>query len=693
MTLHGRPISELPYITLPNLNYKILIDTGSSVSFINPAVAEKHFSIKTDSDAFWVKTVHGTSLAGSSTIVPCEELFNRKGLRLKFYSFAFHPRFDLLLGLENLKIVGASIDLGDSILRTPTIEIPLQYLNLEVNETHNIDSRCVQQVTLKVANVEKGDAIFPYQRIGSIEIPECLIHVENFETNVRVLNSDENPTKFTQNIPVSVEEINLNSDPQISEPNFNHFDRSKYKFDLGQLRLDHMNEEEKTAISQLVTKYSDIFHQEGTPLSFTNNVKHIIRTTDEIPVYAKNYRFPEVHLEELDKQMEELLQQGIVRNSESPWNAPIWIVPKKKDSSGKQKFRVVVDYRKLNSKTIEDKYPLPQVSELLDKLGRCQYFSTIDLKSGFHQIEMDPESIAKTAFSTPTRHLEWTRVPFGLRNAPSTFQRVMDNILRGIANEYCCVYLDDIIVFSTSLQEHINRLEAVFKRLRAANLKIQLDKTDFLRREVGYLGHIVTPDGVKPNPDKIKAVQNYPIPKTTKEIKGFLGLLGYYRKFINNFAQLTKPLTKCLKKDAVINHNDPEYQNCFETCKTLLCNDPILQYPDFSKPFHLTTDASNVALGAVLSQTTNGADLPIAYASRTLNDSEQKYSPIEKELLAIVYAVGYFRPYLFGKNLKSLATTARFSGFFHIKSPAQDCLLGKPNSRLTISKFFTKREL
>lgn len=222
---------------------------------------------------------------------------------------------------------------------------------------------------------------------------------------------------------------------------------------------------------------------------------------------------------------------GIVRDSVSPWNAPLWIVPKKLASSGKQKFRIVVDYRKLNDKTVEDKYPLPQISELLDKLGRCQYFTTIDLKSGFHQIAMHPDNIAKTAFSTPTRHLEWTRLLFGLKNAPSTFQRVMENVLRGIANEQCCVYLDDIIVYSTSLQEHIQRLKSVFDRLRKANLKINLNKTHFLRREVAYLGHIVTPDGVKPNPHKISAILDYPIPSTPK---AFIGLLGYYRKFIPN---------------------------------------------------------------------------------------------------------------------------------------------------------------
>lgn len=668
MNLTNKTIHELPFICLPHPPLKILLDTGSSASFINYQLAEKHFTVRLSQEPLRVRTIHGTSYTEYDTLVPCDTLFHIKNLQLRFHLFNFHSQFDLLLGLDNLKILQASIDFTSNRLRTPFVDIPLNFLNLNTPESHTIDSRCAQQIQLQIQNLNSGDAIIPYTQIGPVEIPQCLTSVTNSKAYVLALNNSSDPFTFSQTLPISVEKTEPVTKPLVA-PLLN-LNNAPNHFDISQLRLNHMNEEEKSAIIKLVTKYSDIFHQEGMPLPFTNNVRHVIRTTDEFPVYTRNYRFPQAHLGELDRQMDELLQQGIVRDSQSPWNAPLWIVPKKLDSSGKQKFRVVVDFRKLNEKTIEDKYPLPQVSELLDKLGRCQYFSTIDLKSGFHQIEMDPDSIAKTAFSTPTRHLEWTRVPFGLKNAPSTFQRAMDNILRGIANEQCCVYLDDIIVYSTSLQEHICRLEAVFKRLRAANLKIQLDKTDFLKREVAYLGHIITPEGVKPNPDKISAILNYPVPKTTKEIKGFLGLLGYYRKFIPNFAHLTKPMTKCLKKGAKIDISNLEYQQCFETCKTLLTNDPILQYPDFSKPFRLTTDASNTALGAVLSQLTRNNDMPVAYASRTLNDSERNYSAIEKELLAIVWAVGYFRPYLYGRKFSIFTDHRPLQWLFAIKEPS-----------------------
>nr|WPN07710.1 ORF3 [Ectropis grisescens TED virus] len=213
-------------------------------------------------------------------------------------------------------------------------------------------------------------------------------------------------------------------------------------------------------------------------------------------------------------------------------------------------------------------------------------------------------------------------------------------------------------------------LEKVFKRLQNSNFKIQMDKSEFLKFETAYLGHIISKDGIKPNPDKIAAIQKFPIPKTATEIKRFLGLIGYYRKFIPDFARIAKPMTHCLKKGNKITYNDPNYINCFEKCKTLLTNDPILQYPDFEKEFILTTDASNFALGAILSQGPIGSDRPIAYASRTLNASEINYSTIEKELLAIVWGTKYFRPYLFGRKFKVLTDHKPLQWVMNLKEPS-----------------------
>lgn len=608
-------------------------------------------------------------------IFPC---FNTEGTH-KFYLFNFSDKFDGLIGLDLLTQLDANLNLGSYILKSRNSEIPIYFGELPkqkspkvpVNYCYVIPPRTIQQIKVPV-NVKEGYGILSYQQSGKIEIPESLIKIENYCAFTTALNSSEFANKINFIEPLTIEQIDLNqlNFTEISEPEIKISKEldNKLKANLRNLRLNHCNNEEKETIRNLCLEFRDIFHCEDIPLSFTNAIKHKIKLTDETPIFAKSYRYPEVHREEVKTQISKLLDQKIIRDSNSPFSAPIWIVPKKADASGRQKYRLVIDYRKLNQKSVDDKFPLPNITDILDKLGKAQYFTTLDLANGFHQIEMEEQDIAKTAFSTDTGHYEYLRMPFGLKNAPATFQRVMNNILRGLQNETCFVYLDDIIICSTSLQEHVEKLRKVFIRLRDAKFKIQLDKSEFLQPEVQYLGHIVTKDGIKPNPDKISAVKNFPLPKTQKDIKSFLGLIGYYRRFIKDFAKITKPMTSCLKKDMKVLHS-PQFIEAFQHCKQLLINAPILQYPDFSKTFIVTTDASNFAIGAVLSQGTIPNDKPIAYISRTLNESETRYSTIEKELLSIVYACKIFRPYIFGRKFIIYTDHRPLVWLFNLKEP------------------------
>lgn len=439
------------------------------------------------------------------------------------------------------------------------------------------------------------------------------------------------------------------------------------KTETAKIRTSHLNSDETKIIQNLCNKYRKIFQNTQEYLSTTSEITHSIKTTSDKPIFTRAYRHPYAQKEEIRSQIQELLKNQIIQPSRSPWSSPACIVSKKPDASGKQKFRMVIDYRKLNQITIDDKYPIPNIDEILDQLSNCQYFTTLDLASGFHQIKMNSKDIEKTAFSVEFGHYEYLRMPFGLKNAPSTFQRLMNNILNGLQGQNCLCYMDDIIVFSPTLKSHIHHLEKVFQKLENANLKVQLDKSEFLHGELSFLGHVISKEGIKPNQNKIEAIQRMTIPKTTKQIKAFLGLVGYYRKFIKNFAEKTKPLTKRLKKDVKINSNDEDYVKSFEECKTLLCNKPILNYPDFSKPFVLTTDASNYAIGAILSQNPN--DLPISYASRTLNKAEINYSATEKELLAIIWAVKHFRPYLYGKTFEIITDHKPLQWLMNLKEP------------------------
>lgn len=618
-------------------------------------------------DPFEVTNVHGTSRNEYSITVPTFSEFNSQEL-IKLFVYRFHDYFDGLIGLDLLTKWEAKIDLKNQSLTTQYAVNPIKlYNSCNVNLYEDIIPAKSSKLVRIPINAPDGDVLVEEQVICNCFIQECVTSVKNCRGILEIYNSTDNDVIFSLDQPAQAELLNIECIRTEPPPT------SRARDVLSRLRTDHMNAEEKANIEALCSRYSDVFYLEGEQLSFTNKIKHCINTTDEIPIYTKSYRYPFVHRNEVRDQISKMLEQGIIRPSTSAWSSPIWVVPKKSDASGKQKWRIVVDFRKLNEKTIDDKYPIPNITDILDKLGKCMYFTTLDLASGFYQVEMNEADIPKTAFNVEHGHYEFLRMPMGLKNSPSTFQRVMDDVLRGLQNDICIVYLDDIVVLGTSLQEAINNLEKVLQRLRMSNFKIQMDKSEFLKLETNYLGHIITREGIKPNPDKITAIEKYPIPETTKQIKQFLGLIGYYRKFIPNFARITKPLTNCLKKGKKITL-DSDYVNAFNKCKTLLTNDPILQYPDFTRDFLLTTDASNVAIGAVLSQGPIGSDKPVSFASRTLNDSEVNYSTIEKELLAIVWATKYFRPYLFGRKFKILTDHKPLQWMMNLK---------EPNSRLT----------
>lgn len=634
---------------------------------MSPAVIQKYFSnVPLNYDPFEVTNIHAKSRCNHSITLPSFNEFNDPG-DVTFFVYKFHNFFDGLIGTDLLDKWEATIDYKNKLFKTKTALNPIQiYNSCNVNLYENIIPAGTSKLIKLPINVHEGDVYIKEQTVSNCIIGECITTVTNNRGIVEIKNPSRNDVIFSMDRAISADVYNTENNPSEEQ-------QQRIKNVLSRLRTDHLNVEERKNLELLCARYSDIFYMDGEPLTFTSKIKHSIKTTDEAPIYTKSYRYPFIHRQEVKEQISKMLEQGIIRPSNSAWSSPIWVVAKKPDASGQTKWRIVVDFRKVNEKTIDDRYPIPNIADVLDKLGRSQYFTTLDLASGFYQVEMNPQDIPKTAFNVEHGHYEFLRMPMGLKNSPSTFQRVMDNVLKDLQNTICLVYLDDIIVFSTSLQEHIINLEKVFQKLRESNFKIQLDKSEFLKLETAYLGHIISKDGVKPNPDKISAIQNYPLPKTSTEIKRFIGLLGYYRKFIPDFAKVTKPMTQCLKKGSKITLNE-NYVECFEKCKTLLINDPILQYPDFSKEFILTTDASNFAIGAVLSQGVIGADKPISFASRTLNTSEINYSTIEKELLAIVWATKYFRPYLFGRKFKIVTDHRPLQWVMNIK---------EPNSRLT----------
>lgn len=423
-------------------------------------------------------------------------------------------------------------------------------------------------------------------------------------------------------------------------------------------RTTHLDQIEKDRLEEILNAHKEVFHEPDSKLTCATRVECSINTTDDVPVHQRVYPYPAAYTDEINKQIEKLLADGIIRPSRSPWTSPVWIVPKKADASGVKKFRMVIDYRKVNEKTISDRYSMPEIGYVIGQLKGQKYFTTLDLASGFHQIRMKESDIEKTAFCINNGKYEFTRMPFGLKNAPATFQRAIDDILRIHIGKICYVYIDDVIVFGKSLEEHLKNLSIILKTLNEAGLKIQMDKSEFLHSEVEFLGYLISSDGVKPNEKKIETIKVFPEPKSIKEIRSFLGMMGYYRRFVKDFAKIAKPLTNLLRGEG--NHSNKkikltnDQKVCFEKMRNILTSSDILIYPDYSKPFILTTDASDYAIGAVLSQGEVGKDKPIHFASRTLSKTEEKYSVPEKEMLAIFWALQTFRNYLYGSQIKIL---------------------------------------
>ena len=402
--------------------------------------------------------------------------------------------------------------------------------------------------------------------------------------------------------------------------------------------------EEQSELLHLLATYSNLFVSDKEQLGRTSVVKHSIETSG-YPIRQPVRRLPESTRGAVDQEVQKMLKQGVIRPSTSPWSSPVVLV-RKKDGS----WRFCVDYRKVNSVTHRDAYPLPRIDATLDSLAGSKFFTTLDLASGYWQVELDEEAKEKTAFSIPSGHFEFNVMPFGLTNAPATFQRLMQCVLAGLTPSECLIYLDDIIVFGKSFTEHLHRLEAVFQCLNKAGLKLKPEKCYFARNEVQYLGHIVTADGIKPNPSKTEAVSSYPVPMNVRELRQFLGLTNYYRRFVEGYSKIAEPLHQLTRKTSKGYVWTPNCQNAFDELKYRLTTPPILAYPDFSDEFILHTDASATALGGVLCQSKNGQEHVIAYWSRQLTKPERNYSTIEREALAVVAAVKEFYPYLYGSH-------------------------------------------
>lgn len=484
--------------------------------------------------------------------------------------------------------------------------------------------------------------------------PSCLLKSEANIVRVPVLNIGTTPFSCSRSkgrwsaVPVSedqvlpfrTEESSLNT-ICLTRP----FTEDNDPMEGREPKLDdNLTEEQVRKLKQLLAGHSRCFDSKK---GRTHLAEHRIETGDARPIHSAPYRVSEAERRVIRQKVEDMMNEEVVVPAFSPWSSPVVLIKKKNGD-----FRFCVDYRRLNAITQKDVYPLPRIEDVLDRLTGAKYFSSLDLESGFWQLPVAKEHQEKTAFVTPDGLFQFTQLPFGLCGAPPTFQRLMDRVLEGMKWTDCLVYMDDILVFGGDFEQHNQRLNRVLEAIGDAGLTLNVQKCIFGAVSVSYLGHRVSFNGISPDPAKIDAVANFPTPETTTQLRAFLGLASYYRRFIRGFAGVARPLNLLLKKDAnVATDWTLEHDEAMLQLKKELTTAPVLVYDDGTSDVELFTDASSKGIGAVLVLKRDDGDRPITFISRRLSPAEENYHANELECLALVWALNKLRHHVYGRRL------------------------------------------
>ena len=668
---------------------KMLVDTGAAVTVISDAyyhdILRSVYQLKRNTRLDSVKTANGNSVPVTG-FVSFPVLIGQSEYSCDA-SIVPGLAYNIVLGRDFLHKFSAIIDVRgqtvkfapDNIVSFVNKDLPPHASEVRVAQTVIVDASSESVIPAYLTTPPSENIIGLIEAVPKLSDRYHLFAAssvsspgEDGRVSFRLLNPTEQPVLLHKGTTIGqfVENnsdatiISLEPEPSVScKPTRPTEPKEQFLSRFASFPSKALSAFENKCLAELLEAYADIFASSSLDLGRTNIVQHSIDTGEARPIKQPPYRVSQTQRAEIETHIANMLKQGIIDVSSSPWSSPVVLV-KKKDGT----TRFCVDYRKLNAVTRKDSYPLPRIDDILDSLSGSKYFTTLDLQSGYHQVAMSPDSKDKTAFATHAGIYAYDVMSFGLCNAPPCFQRLMSRVLHGLEWKLCLVYIDDVIIFAPSLEEHLSRLQLVFERFRQANLKLKPSKCHFAETSVNFLGFVVSANGISPDPDKIFAVQSFPRPKSVKDVRSFLGLANYYRRFVHNFAKISSPLNRLTRKDIVFVWT-PECEEAFLDLKRRLCSAPILAYPDFNQPFHLYTDASQSALGYILGQCINGKECVIAYGGRELNNAEKNYSTTEREALAVVDGVKRYQPYLAGNKFYIHTDHGSLSWLMRIKDP------------------------
>ncbi len=657
-----------------------LYDTGANCCLMNRDYFFETIQPKTKTE---VRTFHGERPKSASNLfIPISEevrLDVKIGETVRVLNFLLAPELTekVLIGRNGIDLFGNWLycpKSGCFMLSGARVKLVNRSGDDEVadvffTETVTVQPQTSRRVDLRLENsckhvfkdcallfIEPDDERLKFLKVSSmgsvVKRDECL--------RAEIMNlSDEPVTLEAGQIFGSVEPVEeIDSLGKINEtvtdPTVNVNEQisleERIEFVKQNMNLDeNLSNEQREVLRNLLIENADIFSTGDGDIGRSTCTEHVIDTGDAKPIYQRPYRAEHQKRAVIEREVNKMLEQGLIEPSSSEWSSPVVLVTKKDGS-----IRFCINYMKLNAVTKQDVYMIPRIDDILTDLGESQFFTSLDLAGAYHQVPVSDKlnSKDKTTFTCFLGIFRFKYMPFGVRNGPSSFQRLMERVLAGILNKGAYVYLDDVLVTGATFEEHIQILGQVFERIRQAGLKIKLRKCVFAAPKVPYLGHVVARDGIRVNPEKVKAIKenylNERPPSNRTEVLRFLGMCGFYSKFIRGYSDLAEPLHRISGKKSTFLWT-AQCQNSYEQLRDSLCEAPVLAYPNFSKEFRMYSDASSVALGSVLVQTDEDeCERPIAYYSRVLQPAERRYENTERELLAVYEGLRHFRTYTYG---------------------------------------------
>ena len=630
-------------VIIEKQKFKAVIDTGSTVSLVHPRVVSRLSLVPKKRSATQVLLLDQTTEQLEYSVRLEVEIDNE----IHYHNCYVYPKlnFEILFGLDFCRKTGIVIDFSKELIQDFGESELFNKFKSAVRLTHEytLPAKTTSKLSCKIEFDMDLGLFKPNKRLLEnylLVAHECIIQINQKNCEIFICNPTNQDIILFENYKIGeISEVsNVISMDKVLLIHENKIEQSNLDFNVC-----HGSDTEKKIISDLLENNRDIFGDTVGHLQQAINVEHKIDLTTDQPIAMKPYRTSPLEQKIIKEQIEEMLENKIIQPSSSSYAFPVVLVEKK---NGKKRF--CIDYRKLNAVTIKDKHPLPIISDSLSmSFKKTKYFSVIDLLSGYWNVMVKETDRHKTAFITTDGLYEWLRMPFGLSNSPATFQRFMQKVLQQYLYRSILVYLDDIIIFSNTFEEHVEHLQEVFNKIREYKLKLSIEKCKFLCKEVVYLGHIVSREGILPCDDKVKAVRQFPIPSTKKELQSFLGLANYYRIFIKDYAHISDPLNKITGKKSKFNWST-ECQNAFDTLKDKLTTAPVLARFNPEYENEMFTDACLIGFSAILGQRQDNKSKVIAYNSGMFNPAQTKYTITEKECYAVIYGYSKYHHYIHG---------------------------------------------